>query len=334
MRGRTMSKAAAAALSMVLFASAFSAIEANAAEGGTSQLVSVAANGSATLTAASTTPAVSGDGRYVAFDSAATQVVTGDTNGASDVFVRDRVAGKNVRVSKNDQGNQAAGASTDPVMSPNGRYVAFVSSASIDDGVGEGNEGVCDPPGPDEAEPGQGSETRDKNGTKLDVYVFNRDADGNGIFDEAGCPEPPALKSFCGVSTDLVSVDSNELQGQNASKSVSVEPGIAISANGRYVAFATGTQIATGDTNDKVDVYLRDRDTDADGIYDEPESSNTIWVSGGSINAPNGASLSPSVSDDGSLVAFESTATNLAAGPGANGAAIRHLRQERQDRRR
>ena len=91
--GRMMSKAAAAALSIVLIASAFSAIEANAAEGGTSQLVSVAANGSATLTAASTTPAVSGDGRYVAFDSAATQVVTGDTNGASDVFVRDRVAG-------------------------------------------------------------------------------------------------------------------------------------------------------------------------------------------------------------------------------------------------
>ena len=184
--GRTMSKAAAAALSMVLFASAFSAVEANAAEGGTSQLVSVAANGSATLTAASTTPAVSGDGRYVAFDSAATQVVTGDTNGASDVFVRDRVAGKNVRVSKNDQGNQAAGASTDPVMSPNGRYVAFVSSASIDDGVGEGNEGVCDPPGPDEAEPGQGSETRDQNGTKLDVYVFNRDADGNGDLRRSG----------------------------------------------------------------------------------------------------------------------------------------------------
>ena len=205
-------------------------------------------------------------------------------------------------------------------MTSNGRYVAFVSSASIDDGVGEGNEGVCDPPGPDEAEPGQGSETRDQNGTKLDVYVFNRDADGNGIFDEAVVPRTGGLKSFCGVSTDLVSVDSNESQGQNVSKSVSVEPGIAISANGRYVAFATGSQFATGDTNNKVDVYLRDRDTDADGIYDEPESSNTIWVSGGSINAPNGASLSPSVSDDGSLVAFESTATNLAAGPGANGA--------------
>ena len=132
--------------------------------------------------------------------------------------------------------------------------------------------------------------------------------------------EAIGLKSFCGVSTDLVSVDSNELQGPSASKSVSVEPGIAISANGRFVAFATATQLATGDANNKVDVYLRDRDTDADGIYDEPESSNTLWVSGGSINAPNGASLSPSISDDGSLVAFESTATNLAAGAGANGA--------------
>ena len=56
--------------------------------------------------AGSTEPAISGDGRYVAFTSAAPNLVRGDTNGASDVFVRDRVAGSTVRVSLASGGAQ------------------------------------------------------------------------------------------------------------------------------------------------------------------------------------------------------------------------------------
>ncbi|MET1003642.1 MAG: hypothetical protein ABWZ15_17655, partial [Acidimicrobiia bacterium] len=118
---------------------------------------------------------MSGDARYVAFDSAAPQVVAGDGNGASDVFVRDLVANKNILISKNDQGTQAAGISTDPVISRNGRFVAFLSTASIDDGVNASVPGGCDPPGPDEYDTYGSNEVKDKNGTLADVYVHDRD---------------------------------------------------------------------------------------------------------------------------------------------------------------
>jgi Tol biopolymer transport system component len=74
-------------------------------------------------------PAISGDGRYVAFISAASNLVAGDTNGALDVFVRDRVAGTTARVSLASGGAQARGGSVLPAISADGGVVAFVSTA-------------------------------------------------------------------------------------------------------------------------------------------------------------------------------------------------------------
>ena len=74
--------------------------------------------------------AISGDGRFVAFVSAATNLVTGDNNNAADIFVRDRQAGTTTRVSVTSTGGQANGASSDPAISADGRYVAFVSRAT------------------------------------------------------------------------------------------------------------------------------------------------------------------------------------------------------------
>ncbi|GMU20008.1 MAG: hypothetical protein AMXMBFR13_01090 [Phycisphaerae bacterium] len=76
-------------------------------------------------------PSLSGDGRYVAFLSFATNLVAGDTNGLSDVFVRDRVQGTTVRVSVGSQGQQGDGLSgfLGLALSADGRRVAFVSSA-------------------------------------------------------------------------------------------------------------------------------------------------------------------------------------------------------------
>lgn len=73
---------------------------------------------------------ISGDGRYVAFDSTATNLVAGDTNGVRDVFVRDRQAGTTRRVSVRSDGAQATGASSGPSVSADGRFVSFTSSAS------------------------------------------------------------------------------------------------------------------------------------------------------------------------------------------------------------
>ena len=76
----------------------------------------------------SSDPASSADGRYIVFTSVATNLVAGDTNGVSDVFLRDRIAGTTVLVSR---GSAAAnGASYDASVSDDGRYVAFTSEAT------------------------------------------------------------------------------------------------------------------------------------------------------------------------------------------------------------
>jgi Tol biopolymer transport system component len=74
-------------------------------------------------------PSVSADGRFVAFSSVA-GLVPGDTNGISDIFVRDRTLGTTTRASVDSSGAEANGGSRDPAMSANGRFVAFDSLAS------------------------------------------------------------------------------------------------------------------------------------------------------------------------------------------------------------
>src|SRR5439155_133722 len=73
--------------------------------------------------------ALRADGRFVAFTSAAPDLVAGDTNGAADVFVHDRQTGTTERVSVDSGGSQANGDSTDVALSADGRFVAFTSAA-------------------------------------------------------------------------------------------------------------------------------------------------------------------------------------------------------------
>ena len=73
---------------------------------------------------------VSTNGRYVVFQGDASDLLAGDTNAASDIFVRDRQLESNILVSVAADGGWANGASTDPVMTPDGRFVAFVSAAT------------------------------------------------------------------------------------------------------------------------------------------------------------------------------------------------------------
>src|SRR3954453_6695539 len=80
---------------------------------------------------ASAHPAISADGRFVAFESIAPNLVPGDTNAREDVFVKDRVTGAIERVSVTSQGSQGLAASGKPAISGDGRFVAFESSASL-----------------------------------------------------------------------------------------------------------------------------------------------------------------------------------------------------------
>ena len=73
---------------------------------------------------------LSADGRYVAFTSFASNLVTGDTNGVQDIFVHDRNTGITTRVSLNTDGTQSNSLSSSPSISADGRYVAFASPAT------------------------------------------------------------------------------------------------------------------------------------------------------------------------------------------------------------
>ena len=77
----------------------------------------------------SVNPSMSADGRYVAFESEATNLVSGDTNGEQDIFVHDRQTGVTMRVSVASDGTQTYAFSSDPSISADGRYVAFGSEA-------------------------------------------------------------------------------------------------------------------------------------------------------------------------------------------------------------
>lgn len=96
---------------------------------GTTTRVSVSTTGG-DADLASTEPAISGDGHFVAFSSPATNLVAGDGNGASDIFVRDLAAGATVRASVSSTGGEANKPSTGASLSRDGRFVSFLSSAT------------------------------------------------------------------------------------------------------------------------------------------------------------------------------------------------------------
>ena len=154
-------------------------------------------------------PSISCDGRYVVFLSAATNLVPGDTNLRSDVFVRDRLTGETERVSMAGDGGQANDHVNLAVISPDGRYVAFESLAT----------NLL----PDVVAPGGG------------VYI--RDCMNGEIW--------PA-----NVATD----------GTWGNEGAFVQLGMALSFGGRAVAFCSmATNLVPGDTNGWADVFVHDR---------------------------------------------------------------------------
>src|SRR4051794_5328017 len=96
---------------------------------GTTKRISVGPNG-VQGNGESAFPAISADGRFVAFWSSASNLVPGDTNGAGDIFVRDRKLDTTERVSVGPKGRQANDESFVPAISADGRFVAFISAAS------------------------------------------------------------------------------------------------------------------------------------------------------------------------------------------------------------
>jgi Tol biopolymer transport system component len=97
---------------------------------GTTKLVSMNLAGTGGGNGDSIPTGISTNGRYALFESTASDLVAGDTNNASDVFIRDVVSGVTVLVSASTNGGIANGPSRSSVLTPNGSNVVFVSAAS------------------------------------------------------------------------------------------------------------------------------------------------------------------------------------------------------------
>jgi len=110
---------------------------------GATTRVSVDSTGAQATGGDSSRPALSGNGRFVAFESVATDLVPGDTNGASDSFVHDRKSGLTSHESvAAPEGQATGGSSSNPALSGNGRFVAFESDAP--DLVPDDSNGLSD----------------------------------------------------------------------------------------------------------------------------------------------------------------------------------------------
>ncbi|HZN65798.1 MAG TPA: CARDB domain-containing protein [Tepidisphaeraceae bacterium] len=291
-------------------------------------LVSVVDNSTTPGNAASLEPSISADGRFVAFSSSANNLVAGDANNASDVFVHDRTNNRTILVSVNTAGAPGNGASSEPSISADGRFVSFTSKAT-DLIAGD---------------------------TNLHDDIFIRDLQSNTTFrvsaDTAGgnsgdfSAEPftsadGGFVAFTSRATDLTTPDNgvdspaievtdvflrdlgnpnNENDDVTRMVSVSAVPGPAgelfsgngrsfdpsVSGDGRWVAFRSeATDLAPGvtDNNTFRDIYVRDMQT---GV------TRLISVGPNGVLA-NGASDSPAVSEDGTYVVFSSEASNLVA---------------------
>jgi Tol biopolymer transport system component len=195
---------------------------------------------------------VSEDGRYVCYWSDATNLVIGDTNGARDVFVRDRQAGHTIRVSTNAAGGQATGPSSGRGrIAGAGPWVLFSSTAS-------------------------NLVAGDTNGAE-DVFAKH-------------------------LETGAIERISTAAGGAQANGD-SIYP--SASSDGRYVAFVSfASNLVTGDTNDVVDIFIKDRETG------EIRRVSLAW---NGAQAASGCS-SPILSADGSTIAFVSSASNLVPG--------------------
>ena len=255
-------------------------------------------------------PAISDDGRYVTFQSSASNLVSGDVNGAEDIFVHDRQTGTTTLVSVDSSGNQANGGSFSPAISADGRFVAFYSDAS-------------------------NLVNNDTNGCG-DIFVHDRQTSqttrvsvsSSGVEESAPPPDDYEVVSISGDgrfvafysdASNLVSGDTNgetdifvhdrqtgetvrASLASNGAEANASSSSPALSSDGRYLAFRSGaTNLVAGDTNGKEDIFVRDLQT-----------GTTTRVSVTSSGAEAiGGSYSPDISGDGRYVVFLSASRNL-----------------------
>jgi Tol biopolymer transport system component len=281
---------------------------------GTTTRVSVATGGGE-ASAGSGQPALSADGRWVAFSSPARELMAGDANGVSDVFLHDRLGAITSRVSVDSGGGDADGPSVAPDLSGDAAVVAFESKATdLLQGGADGNNqadvfvaaggvisrvnvGAPVPQGGDSGAPALSPDGRYVAYTSAatniappdpypgtDIFLFDRTAGTTrrvSVAGPGGAPDGPSH------SADVLTGGTSVL-----------------------VAFASdATNLVAADGNRATDVFVRDVSTST-------TTRESLDAAGGEAN---GASASPQLSADGGLVTFASNAANLTVTPPAPG---------------
>ncbi len=265
---------------------------------------------------------VSGDGRYVGFQSQATNLVPGDVGGFTDIFVRDTVDNVTTRVSVDSFGNEANGASTGCDISADGRYVVFTSGAS--NLVSGDTNGVSD------------IFMHDRDiGKTTRVSVNSAGVQGDAASSGATMSKNGGFVAFASYATNLVSGDTlgyrdifvrDQTTGSvvrvsvdsagNQAQDDSSEP--AISGGGKFVAFTSSApNLVPGDSNNVDDIFVHDLDN-------LTTIRASVSTSGKQADA---GSARPSMSAEGDAVAFMSYSDLLVAGDtnGLNDVFVREL---------
>jgi Tol biopolymer transport system component len=251
-------------------------------------------------------PAMSQDGRFVAFDSYARNLVPGDTNESTDVFLRDRLARTTVRVSVSSSGEQAESASAVEGMSADGRYILFSSRARnlvADDTNGTATDVFIH----DGSTRTTTLVSRKHDGTQVteDSLAYDLSNDGRFVaFESRGTytsgDTNNALDAFVKDlrtgAVERVSVSNSEKQFGSGGSAPSM------SADGNLVAFSGGP------ANTLPQVYVRNRAAKATALV----SANIHGKPG------NRSSFAASISANGRYVAFGTGADEMAPGPGTD----------------
>ena len=258
------------------------------------------------------------DGRFVAFAGNGENLVPNDTNGQADVFVRDRQTGTTTRVSVSSAGAQGNGASSEPSISKDGRFIAFSSAASnLVAGDTNGQRDVF---------------VRDTvANTTTRVSVVTGGGQGctvvNNVCAGAGASSLPTISddgnivAFASNASLLVPGDTNNVSDvfvhdRTSSTTTRISGGIggaelngaffpALSGNGRFVGFdSIASNVVPGDTNALSDLFVHDRQA---GFTSRVSVTRTLGQA-------NGASYFPALNADGRYVVFSSDASNLVPG--------------------
>lgn len=252
-------------------------------------------------------PAISGNGRFVAWATSASNVVPDDANSAFDVVRRDLLTGETRCVSLSMAGVPASGDSHSPALSEDGRFVVFVSGApdlvaGDDNGkddifIADLQSGTLERISSASAAAADGDSSAPAIDAAGDTVAFVSDARNLVENDTNASPDVFVWHRSSGA-IERASVNSAEVQANGSSHAA------AISANGDRVAFESlAGNLVSSDRNGVRDVFVRDL---SDGT--------TVRGSYGVYGAANGESREPSLSKDGRKVAFTSSATNLVRG--------------------